>query len=270
MLSALASSTLLAARWTTFSWGLTEWLGRSKRVVLILLILAILPLFFRSRRWRNWVGKPAAIALAVYLFLLSPIAAHILTWGLDNRFLSWWDQPQSLEEPADAMVILGRGPQLNIGRIDVTAQLEKTQPAPIIFASGYDDAPVILDGLKHRGIPDEKLQGESCSLTTEENALFTSALLQPQGVRRILLITDPLHQLRSRLTFESYGFQVATRSSPLPLNFSSAKRSLLALREYSALISYGLMGRFQPRPLLTEIPQSVMNRIKAKHCRIEG
>ena len=49
---------------------------------------------------------------------------------------------------------------------------------------------------------------EEHSSNTAENASMTQALLQPRGVRRVLLVTSALHMARARAHFEAVGFEV--------------------------------------------------------------
>ncbi|HEY9741447.1 MAG TPA: YdcF family protein, partial [Coleofasciculaceae cyanobacterium] len=99
------------------------------------------------------------------------------------------------------------------------------------------------------GIPNQTLAYEECSRTTEENARFTATVLQPQGVKQILLITDSPHMLRSLLTFRSFGFTVIPYTSPVPANLASRTKALKVFSEYLALVGYGLQGRFRPQSL---------------------
>jgi uncharacterized SAM-binding protein YcdF (DUF218 family) len=81
-------------------------------------------------------------------------------------------------------------------------------------------------------------------MTTEGNAKFTAQVLIPKGVRRILLVTDPPHMLRSLLTFRSQGFQAIPFASPLPPELTYREKASIVFREYGGLISYVVWGRF--------------------------
>lgn len=62
---------------------------------------------------------------------------------------------------------------------------------------------------------------ENQSRDTRENARLTAALLQPQGVSRIALVTHAWHMPRSVKQFESAGFQVL----PAPMGFMHSDAS---------------------------------------------
>ncbi len=163
---------------------------------------------------------------------------------------------------------MGRGQKLRNRRVKIAVQLWQAQRARKIFASGMGDAPQIITFLKAEGVPQDRINGESCSQSTEENALFTSTLLQPQGIRQLILITDPPHMLRSYLTFRSFGFIVIPYSSPIPPDWTSAERARLVFREYLGLVSYAFLGRFQQRPSfeIKHPPTDVLRRLATWHC----
>ncbi|HEY9667895.1 MAG TPA: YdcF family protein, partial [Coleofasciculaceae cyanobacterium] len=145
----------------------------------------------------------------------------------------------------DAIVVLGRGAPFARPRVNLAAELWQNQRAPVIFVSGRGDASDLIKQLEEKGIPERSLDGEECSVTTWENAIFTTAILQPQGIRRILLITDALHMWRSLLVFRAQGFDVIPRISPIDFYFVGKRgKSFLALREYSGLVEYGLRGLY--------------------------
>ena len=224
--------------WTWFNWGLFDWLATPVLVVLPLLICIALTWLIPVLPWKRpirWVGS---ISLLLYCILLAPptvaLANHILLGQL----------PPDSGASADAIVVLGRGKDLQTSRAEVAAQLWKTGRASKIFVSGRGDSPVIMKLLIAEGIPQQFINSENCSQTTEENARFTSILLQPKGIQRILLITDPAHMLRALLTFQRMGFMVIPYLSPLPPEYTAPKGAVLVFREYMGLVNYSLSGRF--------------------------
>ena len=59
---------------------------------------------------------------------------------------------------------------------------------------------------------------EEQSRTTWENAQLSAELLQPQGVRRVVLVTQAWHMPRARWSFEQASFDVITA----PMGYLSA------------------------------------------------
>jgi uncharacterized SAM-binding protein YcdF (DUF218 family) len=199
-----------------------------------------------------------SLSLAVYLLASFPATVAIASKGL-IAFL-----PQDPGKKADAIVILGRGQHMRQSRVDIAADLWKNKRAPLIFASGAGDGENLVKMLKIEGVPKSVIKAESCSRTTEENALFTAAMLQPLGVKQIVLITDSPHMMRSLLTFRSLGFTVFPRPTPLPANLPPTKKAMMIFYEYVGLFNYGIKGYWQPQNAATEQNPSIAQRQAAK------
>ncbi|WP_421657510.1 YdcF family protein [Leptothermofonsia sp. ETS-13] len=188
-------------------------------------------------RWRSRVTRFVVGLIVLGLLLISPPGVALANQALVSL------TPLTSDAKAEAIVVLGRGPKLETDRIEVAAALWRIQRAPRIFVSGHGDAARMLLQLQEKGIPEQALGGEECSMTTGENAKFTVTALKPQGIQKILLVTDPPHMLRSLLTFKSAGFDVAPFASPLPPELGYREQVALIFREYGGLIAYFLQGR---------------------------
>ncbi|MEO1743626.1 MAG: YdcF family protein, partial [Cyanobacteria bacterium J06629_9] len=112
------------------------------------------------------------------------------------------------------------------------------------FVSGTGDAHSMVELLREEGLDPAAVDGENCSRTTKENALYTAQILKPQGVERIILVTDAPHMLRSHLTFRNVGFEVIPHPSPFPPGFSRYSKQVIGLRETAGFVAYGLLGRY--------------------------
>jgi uncharacterized SAM-binding protein YcdF (DUF218 family) len=211
-----------------------------------------------------WQQRPIQLAVVLVGCAVAPLIA--LSSGLLKLL------PTDSGEPTDAIVVLGRGENFRSQRVETVTELWQRDRAPQIFASGMNDAMPIVEMLKAEGIPSQALSGESCSESTEENAIFTAALLYPQGVRKIVLVTDSPHMLRSLLVFRSFGFTVIPRPSALPDDANFGFSTYLTVREYFTLASYALLGKLNLRSSteLKNPPTEVLNRIASWHCRVKG
>lgn len=231
----------------------------------ILIILALLWIMWlvSSRRWRRRLRVPIA-GFMVVLVLMSPIGIGAGSWIL-TAFV-----PPDSGEPVDAIVVLGRGEPYRNLRVSEVWELWQANRAPRIFASGMLDARPMVRTLKGIGVPEERLAGEECSQTTQENALFTASILHSQGVDKILLVTDPPHMLRSFLTFRSFRFHVIPHPSASPDRLSSQNQILTLLREYAGLVKYLFTGQFIPRSLesLNSPPAEVTYKMQKWRCRV--
>jgi uncharacterized SAM-binding protein YcdF (DUF218 family) len=100
--------------------------------------------------------------------------------------------------------------------------------AQLAKASGL---PVLISGGLHYGTPPSEAQlmadrlrddfgvlvkwKEEGSRTTWENAQMSAQVLQPLGIRRVVVVTQAWHMQRSRWSFERAGFEVV----PAPVGF---------------------------------------------------
>ncbi|MGJ3249346.1 MAG: YdcF family protein [Elainellaceae cyanobacterium] len=246
-------------------WQLFDWLTQPTTLIaLFLLVLTLLPFIKPARSWQHYVLKGVTGLLLAYLVVTSPPAVRLANYGL-TAVLS----PDS-GETVDSIIVLGRGEPRRNERIAEAIQLWKDDRAPHIFVSGMSDAQEIVDLLHESGIPRSALSGERCSQSTEENGLFTAAVLYPQGVRRVLLVTDSPHMLRSLLVFRSVGFEVIPHAIPQGGDLTFEPHMLSALREYAGLIGYWISGRFQPHSIeqLSRPPSAVIHKMTDWNCRI--
>lgn len=233
---------------------------------LILLTLIGIAWLASSRRWRRRFVQPFAIVVFAYLIATTPFAIGLATWGLT------FSLPPDDGKTVDAIVVLGRGWELRNRRVELVEELWQAKRSPKVFVSGMLDAQPIVEFLQSDRIPGSALSGESCSQTTEENALYTAAILRPQGIKTILLITDPAHMLRSVLMFRSFGFVVTPYLSPLPPQWSPRDRLVQLGREYLAFAKYALTGRFKPRPasVVEQPPAAIFEKFDSWNCRVKG
>lgn len=188
----------------------------------------------RYARSKRWLNRPRGILLLSGLTAILLVLLAVADKGL-VLFL-----PTDSGAKAEAIVVLGRGTELAIQRVDVVHKLWQAKRAPVIFVSGTYDAPRMLQQLQEKGIPRNVLDGENCSLTTPENALFTAAILQQRGIQRIVLVTDALHMWRSLLDFRDRGFTVIPHISPLSHKVGFMDKAFLTFREYLFLITSSL------------------------------
>jgi len=231
---------------------------------LILLTLIGISWLVSPRRWRQRVVKPVTIVVLAGFMVTSPWMVQLATWGLTAPL------PTDRGEQPDAIVVLGRGEELRGHRVDLIHKLWQAGHAPRVFASGMMDAKPIVERLQQKGIPGSILNGESCSQNTEENALYTAAILYPQGVRKITLLTDSPHMLRSFLLFRNVGFKVVPYPSPLPDQWNSLQQITFIFREYVGLIQYALTGRFKQRSTaeLKHPPSAILEKFNEWNCRV--
>lgn len=234
------------SQWLGLKSMLSTWLMTPILVVLPLAVLILIPWILPRFRWKRQFSSLGSALLLFYFIASFPITVAVAGKGL-VAFL-----PKDPGVPADAIVVLGRGEWFRPSRVEAASELWKSHRAPLIFASGSGDGAEIKQLLKAEGVPGSALAQESCSRTTEENALFTASIIQPRGVKRIILVTDPHHMLRSLLTFRSLGFTVFPHTSQIPHGLEPEKKAMLVFYEYAGLVSYGLKGHLIPQNTAVE------------------
>jgi len=226
-------------------------------------------LLVRSRLRRN------LLVVACILALWLP-ASH---WGARGLVRPLERQYEAVAAPEEvgAIVVLGGGThppvpprgfvELNEAgdRLVEAARRFRQGHAGLVVATGgrvwgegvseAEDMAAVLDIL---GVPGEALLLETTSRNTLQNASRTWELLEPRGVRRILLVTSALHMPRARMAFAGAGFDVlpaptdhwATQGrgqgGPWMLGLlpdaENLAQSTRAIREYLGILYYRLRG----------------------------
>jgi len=210
------------------------------------------------------LGGDVVVAIAVGLLVIvgfSPFGNLLIT-PLEQRFPPW----SAAHGAPDGIIVLAGG----IEHVATAAALERQFPqARIVLAGGNAsliggprEAMLVLPLLEKLGLPRSRLELESASRTTYENALFTAKLINPKPGERWLLVTSASHMPRAVGCFRCVGLAVEAFPvirTPSPRNrarpFGVAAQGLevtdTAMREWIGLIFYWLTGRSSelfPRP----------------------
>jgi uncharacterized SAM-binding protein YcdF (DUF218 family) len=231
-------------------------------------------LYGRKRKLGLWLLGAGLGALAL---LSLPCASALL-----QRSLQWHAPLAPEERPLgpEAVVVLGAGLEtyapeyprgatagaLSLERARYGALLAARMDLPLTVCGGALEprapalAVLVADfvqgelALRQRVFVDER------SRTTWENAVEARALLAPEGLEHILLVTHAFHMPRAVHAFERVGFAVTPapmglRSPPRPRlrdflpSAHALEESTLALHEWLGLAWYkaaGALGRANP------------------------
>lgn len=238
-----------------------------------LVLMAVLGIVLALAGWRRLSG--AALVLAVAGLLIggfSPLA-NVLLQPLEDRFA----QPSPMPDRVDGIIMLGGGletivtsargvPALNEAaeRLTSFARLARLYPRARLIASGgtggllyrdVDEAGVARQLLEGLGIAPERLELESRSRDTYENAVFSREMAAPRAGEIWLLVTSAFHMPRSVGAFRKVGFDVVAYPTDFRTrgvqdrirgfySVSSGLRRLdIVAREWLGLVVYGVTGR---------------------------
>ena len=139
---------------------------------------------------------------------------------LPNLLSRHWGTP-SRPRPAEAIVVLAAGVRGDGALTDSSLRralhgisLHRKGLAPLLVftgpshANGLSEADIRAGLARELGTSPDVILTEPRGLMTRDEAIFVRVLLQPRGVRRILLVTDSQHMSRARALFERAGFEV--------------------------------------------------------------
>ncbi len=192
-------------------------------------------------------------AVSVVLFLVTAFTPAVDVFG-------FWFNPDRPPEHAEAIVVLGAGGATPSGGLTDSSvrgvldgvTLFQQGWAPLLVLSGAEGQPKTeaearADFARRAGVPAASIMTVSRAWTTREEALRVRELLQPRGVRKILLVVDGPGTVRAMAVFERVGFDVVPAPWSPDWNLDAApEERLQSLRplamELVAWLYYRAMG----------------------------
>jgi uncharacterized SAM-binding protein YcdF (DUF218 family) len=187
--------------------------------------------------------------LAGALVVLAVVGYYLVTlyqvWSTGRG-----DQARSV----DAIVVMGAAqydgvpsPQL-AARLDHVVELWPQGLASLVVVTGgnqpgdrFTEAEASANYLVERGVPADAIVQETVGHNTYESLRGAADLLAERGLSRVLIVTDPYHSLRSRLTAEDVGLTAYV--SPAPTSVVTGGESFAReLREAAGIAIGRLVG----------------------------
>lgn len=222
-----------------------------------MLVLGIAGAAGALRGYLAWFARSGAVLLAVYFVVaFTPVAGTLARSRVRADRLPW--------DTLAAAVVLSSNvtsdTSLNVGGTDrllagielvqrgtarqlITTRVAVRHDGRIVSTDADQERLVRMAGIKSWVVLDTVY-------TTRDEAVRAAALLQPRGIKRIAVVTSPLHSRRACATFEGAGFEVvcvparerdAARWSPV-----SASDRLISFRswtyEMAGTVKYRLAG----------------------------
>lgn len=184
------------------------------------------------------------VSFSSLVLLSMPVVATALHESLEIYPPLEQESLQQRDLSDTAIVILGggakNGEEYNgeavkldpLGRLRYGAKLYHATGLPVLVSGGttpgfeFSEAELMAEVLEEFGV--ESVMLERLSSNTWENAKYSADLLQRQGIKQVILVTQAAHLRRGVYCFEQFGFKVL----PAPTMFSS---------------SYGDMRDYLPR-----------------------
>jgi uncharacterized SAM-binding protein YcdF (DUF218 family) len=236
----------------------------------IIVVLVVLGLLLQSR-WR-YFGTALLWGSVLALFVLSlPVTGYFLLHTLEGSVEPLSMTDTSLRERAQAIVVLGGGraddaPEYGgdtvndytLERLRYAARLHRATGLPLLVTGGsvfgepVSEAELMQESLV-RDFQVRAAWVESRSRTTYENAVYSRAILEAAGIRRVFLVTHARHIPRALWAFRQAGIEVIAAptsysvrgSRTTVLDFLPSMRGLssssAAAHEWTGLLWYRLV-----------------------------
>lgn len=142
----------------------------------------------------------------------------------------------------EAIIVLGAAqyngtpsPALK-GRLDHALELYERGIAPRVVLTGaskegekYTEAYAGLTYLREAGIPEEDLLVVTTGTDTYESLAAARRVLRPLGVDRVVLVSDPSHNLRLRGIADELRFDAEVSATEAPVTWSGLFRETAAV-----------------------------------------
>ncbi len=165
--------------------------------------------------------------------LVSSLLSLVLVWIVSALAVLGWGELDQARK-ADAIVVLGAAqyagkpsPVLK-ARLDHALELWNHGMAKRLILTGgmgtgdtTSEAAVGRIYAQRQGVPDSAILLETSGRNTRESMQTVAEIMESNGMRSAILVSDPFHMLRLHITANRFGFTAytsPTRTSPISPN----------------------------------------------------
>jgi len=152
----------------------------------------------------------------------------VLAWLLGVAAWIIWVGDRDEAAPADVIIVLGaaaydaKPSPVFEERIRHGLSLYEAGYAPkLLFTGGFggsgarfSESQVALRYAVRHGVPENAVLIETVSRTTQQNLLEARALMQREGMRKAIIVSDPLHMARALRLCKALGIDALGSSTP--------------------------------------------------------
>ncbi len=197
------------------------------------------PAVTAAKPGKSWTGR---------FLLASLLAAAGLTGYLSARITQDWQRDEA--QPADVIVVFGaaeyagRPSPVYRARLDHAYDLFQRGLAPMIITTGgaggdphFSEGGVGREYLAGRGIPEPRLIAETQGGDTEQSAGRVAVIMNANGMRTCLAVSDGYHMFRIKQMLGSHSVVVYGAPRPESRPRTRFERARITLRE---VLSYTL------------------------------
>jgi len=152
----------------------------------------------------------------------------VLAWLLGVAAWIIWIGDRDQAAPADVIIVLGaaaydaKPSPVFEERIRHGLSLYRAGYAPkLIFTGGFggtgarfSESQVARRYALRHGVPESAVMIETVSRTTRQNLIEARSLMQREGMRRAIIVSDPLHMARALRLCHELGIDALASSTP--------------------------------------------------------
>jgi uncharacterized SAM-binding protein YcdF (DUF218 family) len=189
----------------------------------------------RKRSWRHWLAIFLVGSGLVGVLIMCVLAAIIIYYGSMDR-----------ARAADVIIVLGAGDVGTARRAEHAAALYWQGYAPYVLCTGINiagdsvetEANWCAKTLRQHGVPDSAIVLEERSLSTEENAIESAAIMQAREWTSAVIVSDDFHLFRAKWLFEEHGIRAYPSPAQITTNtgITDSEKTIAVLREAAAVI----------------------------------